>query len=73
MGRLSCLFRRHQWFEAMDPETKRTWRECRRCGVVKTTLDDLQHPARLVQATLATVSSPAKQRRERPAAQRGHP
>ncbi len=41
MGRLSCLFRRHQWFEAMDPETKRTWRECRRCGVVKTTLGDL--------------------------------
>jgi hypothetical protein len=41
MGRLSCLFRRHQWYGAMDPKTNRTWRECRRCGVVKTSLNDL--------------------------------
>jgi hypothetical protein len=41
MGRWSCLFRRHQWYEARDPETKRTWRECRRCGVRKATFGDL--------------------------------
>jgi hypothetical protein len=32
MRQWACLFGRHQWHKVFDPETKKRWLECRRCG-----------------------------------------
>jgi hypothetical protein len=46
MRRLRCLFRRHQWGSVYDHETRRTTWQCRRCGAMKVTTDDVgnMHP-----------------------------
>jgi hypothetical protein len=41
MSRLRCLFRRHDWLTVHDEEANQVWRECRRCGVVKVTLNEM--------------------------------
>ena len=39
--KLRCLFRRHQWHNGWDTEKRETVWTCKRCGLVRTEIDQM--------------------------------
>lgn len=39
--RLRCLFRRHQWHNGWDAENHRPLWTCKRCGLIRTEIDQM--------------------------------